>query len=139
MKIALCGSLNFAEEMNKIKERLVGMGHEVTLPSSLKELSINNSNDADNLKKNKERYYKIKPAYMKNYFNIIKNNDAILVVNLGKHDIENYIGGNTFAEIIIAWYYGKKIFFLNPIPKDERVSIIVDELEVVKPIYLMVI
>lgn len=30
-------------------------------------------------------------------------------------DIPNYIGANTFAEIAIAFYFGKKVFLLNDI------------------------
>ncbi|MEK6859670.1 MAG: hypothetical protein AABX54_02535 [Nanoarchaeota archaeon] len=57
----------------------------------------------------------------------IKQNDAILVLNLEKNNQPNYIGGATFMEIIKAWELGKKIFFYNPIPdnifKDEILGI----------------
>ena len=53
----------------------------------------------------------------------IKNSDAVLVVNLEKKEIKNYIGGNTFLEMGFALAYGKKIYLLNPVPdvsyKDE--------------------
>jgi len=136
MKVVLCGSLNFAEEMKKIKKNLTARGHEVTLPPSFKDFSINSFDDADNLKKDPEFYFKVKPTYMRNYFKIIEENDAILVVNIEKHDIRNYIGGNTFAEIMVAFHLNKKIFLLNPIPKDEKVSVMVDELKAVDPIII---
>lgn len=41
--------------------------------------------------------------------------DAILVVNMDKPNMENYIGPNSFAEIAFAFYYHKKIFLLNDI------------------------
>ena len=40
----------------------------------------------------------------------------MLVVNLDKHGIKNYIGGNTFLEIGFAHVLYQKIFMLNPIP-----------------------
>ena len=136
MRIVLCGSLNFSAEMKKIKEKVVAKGHEVLLPASIIDYSLNNSNDADKLKTDRKKYLEIKPEYVRTHFDKIVNSDAILVVNEEKHGIKNYIGGATFAEIMIAFHYNKKIFFMNPIPKDERVKIIFDELEAIKPIIL---
>lgn len=42
--------------------------------------------------------------------------DAVLAVNLDKHGIKNYIGGNTFLELGFAHVLNQKIFLLNPIP-----------------------
>ena len=57
----------------------------------------------------------------------IKENDAILVLNLTKNVEPNYIGGATFLEIFKAWEMGKKIFLWNKIPdnifKDELLGI----------------
>jgi len=137
MKIALCGSLNFTEDMIKIKEQLDERGHESILPPSLGKFSIKNAKDADKLKRDRKKYInEIKPVYTKEHFKNVANSDAILVVNKKKHRIDNYIGGATFAEIMLAFHYGKKIFFLNPIPKDENFLSIMDELEAVKPTIL---
>ena len=57
-------------------------------------------------------------------------------MNSDRHGIKNYIGGNTFAELIVGFHLDKKIFLLNPIPTDEKLSYINDELEAVKPIIL---
>ena len=38
--------------------------------------------------------------------------DAVLVVNPPKQGVGHYIGANAFAEIAIAFYFGKKIFLL---------------------------
>lgn len=40
-----------------------------------------------------------------------------MVINHEKKGIKNYIGGNTFLEVGMAFWLNKKIFFLNPIPK----------------------
>ena len=54
---------------------------------------------------------------------MIQKSDAILVLNLTKNGIENYIGGNTFLEMGFAHVLEKKIFVYNKLPdvgyKDE--------------------
>ena len=137
MKITLCGSINFAEEILKIKDQLVQKGHEVFTPQSIIDFSIKNFYDASKLKSDREKYIaETKPKYTKHHFNLIEKSDAILVVNIDKNGIKNYIGGATFAEVMVALYLNKKIFFLNQIPSDERLSFIVDELEAAKPTVL---
>lgn len=137
MKITICGSLNFTEEMLKIKNQLIERGHVVLMPASIKDFSLKNAKDACNLKGDKEKYIKeIKPIYTKKHFDKIKESDAVLVVNLQKNGVDNYIGGATFAEIILAFHYNKKIFLWNPIPKNEKTDIISDEIESTKPIIL---
>lgn len=56
--------------------------------------------------------------------------DAVLVVNLDKHGIKNYIGGNTLMEIGFAHVLNQKIFLLNPIPD---ISYYKTEIEAMKP------
>jgi hypothetical protein len=132
MKIALCGSLNFYEEIEEIKNKLISLNHEVLMPASIEKFGPK----VEEVKGNKEYYHKIAPEFIRKHFDKITYCDAILVVNIEKHGIKNYIGGNTFAEIMIAFYLKKKIFFLNPIPTDERLSCIKDEIELVKPVIL---
>jgi len=136
MKIVLCGSLSFVEEIKRIKEQIIAKGHEALLPAALEELSLKNSDDVAKLKNDRKRYFRIKPNYMKKHFDKILSSDAILVVNLEKNGIKNYIGGNTFAEIMFAFYYNKKVFFLNPIPNNDKLSHMIEEVEAVKPIIL---
>jgi hypothetical protein len=133
MKIALCGSLNFGEEaFNEIKRKLVSMNHEVLMPASIEKFGPK----INEIKNNKELYLKIAPSFIRKHFNKVAGSDAILVINLERHGIKNYIGGNTFAEIMVAFYLNKKIFLLNPIPDDEKLSFILDEIKAVKPVVL---
>ena len=46
-----------------------------------------------------------------------ENSDAILVLNIDKKGIKNYIGGNTFLEMGKAFDKGIPIFLLNNIPE----------------------
>ena len=57
-------------------------------------------------------------------------------MNLDKGGIRNYVGGATFSEIMLAFYHGKKIFLLNPVPTDERLSFIAGEMESCRPVVL---
>ncbi|MBI5401399.1 hypothetical protein HZB05_01050, partial [Candidatus Wolfebacteria bacterium] len=56
--------------------------------------------------------------------------DAVLVMNLDKHGIKNYIGGNTLMEIGFAHVLNQKIFLYNPIPD---IPYYKSEIEAVKP------
>ncbi|MBU0570197.1 hypothetical protein KKB40_05490, partial [Patescibacteria group bacterium] len=67
------------------------------------------------------------------YMDKIEESNAILVVNVAKKEIENYIGANTFLEMGFAHYRKKKIFTLNPIPNQPY---IVDELLTIDPTVL---
>lgn len=67
------------------------------------------------------------------HFNKIEKSDAILVVNITKGDIKNYIGANTFLEIGFAHHGGKKIFLLNAVPDQPY---IIDEILTIDPVCL---
>ena len=133
MIITICGSTNFVPEIKKIRDKLTKKGHEV-FSLAWTDLSFQ---EIDAKKNNREKFInELKPKLLVEHFDKILKSDAILVVNLEKNGIKNYIRGNTFAEIIFAFYYKKKIFFLNPIPRDEMFSHLMDELETVNPIVI---
>ena len=97
--------------MKEIKEELEKRGHEVKMPTKLKSTDYKKKTigkGASNIIK----YNLIKKHYIK-----ILCSDAILVVNEKKDLIENYIGGNSFLEIGLAYVNNKKIFILNGLPK----------------------
>ena len=60
----------------------------------------------------------LKRAENRRHFDKIRKSDAILVLNYSIGKSRNYIGGSTFAEIAIAFYLGKEIFLVNPIPRN---------------------
>ena len=59
---------------------------------------------------------KIREDVIKLYYKIIGESDALLILNLEKNGIENYIGGNTFLEMGFAHVLGKPIYLYNGIP-----------------------
>jgi len=113
MKIAICTSFSFIKEAMEIKNELEKMGHEIFMPHNA-ELYVNGTLAPETREKSTEN--KIKDNLIRRYFDVIKESDAILAINKDKHEIKNYIGGNTFLEIGYAHVLNKKIFLLNPAP-----------------------
>ncbi|MFH0873949.1 MAG: hypothetical protein V1846_03915, partial [Candidatus Komeilibacteria bacterium] len=64
---------------------------------------------------------------------LMQGADAVLVMNLDKRGIKNYIGGNTLMEIGFAHVLNQKIFLWNSIPKIEYYQ---SEIEAVKPVII---
>ena len=71
--------------------------------------------------------------YLRVHYKHICESDAILVVNLEKNGIENYIGGNVLIEMGQAYVNDKKIFLLNEIPTDMPYT---PEIECMDPVCL---
>ncbi len=103
--------------MRKIQKLLESSGHTVLVPKSLaliekegfqKPVTVNERIAAE------EKYH-----FLSEHFKKVESSDAILVVNPTKNGIDGYIGGNTFLEMGVGYYLGKKIFLLHPIPKME--------------------
>lgn len=107
MKITICGSMKFDPEMTDIKQHLEARGYEVEKPNVVEGHSY-----SDNLDENAA----LKRGFIDEHFAKIDTSDAILVVNLEKNGVENYIGGNTLMEITYAYAHGLEVFLLNPVP-----------------------
>ena len=123
MKIIICGSMKVSGKMVEIKKELEKSGHEVLLPRHTEEYAIMKTSDHIH---NESVKNKINNDLIRDYYNEIKNGDAILAVNEELNGISGYIGGNTFLEMGFAHVLNKKIFLLNAIPemgyKDEIVA-----------------
>lgn len=113
MKITICGSIKFAEEMKRVKKQLEGMGHEALLPYSA-EVGQLKSYWAELRAKDLKEFARIKGERVTGHFEKIIACDAILVLNYDKDGKKNYVGPNTFLEMGVAFHEGKKIFLLNP-------------------------
>lgn len=124
MKITICGSIAFIDEMQATKNKLEELGHEVKLPP----LEIIDENGKAMSAK---EYYTIrkttnmtegwiwdrKEQAMRNHFDKITWADSILVLNHDKNEVTGYIGGNTLMEMGFAFFLKKKIYLLNKIPE----------------------
>jgi hypothetical protein len=136
MRIVICGSVNFPERILELEKELKQHGHEVVIPYSIIKHNLKAYEDTEKLKASKDYLTKTKPFFTRRHLDEIKNSDAILVANVEKNGIPNYIGGATFAEMVFAFYMKKKIFLLNPIPTDDRLAFFRDEIEAVQPVVL---
>ena len=124
MKLTICGSIAFIDEMVRVKTELEDLGHEVKIPSTdikNKDGEYIPSKDFYQLKKNSSAgddwMWKRVNENILRHFKKIEWSNAILVTNYDKNNISGYIGGNTLIECGIALYLEKNIFLLNNIPK----------------------
>lgn len=127
MKIAICGSIKFYDEMLNTESKLKKLGHKVFIPQKAKDVDYWAKDNTARVAAKK------KFEFISEHLDKIKLSDAILVVNITKKNIKNYIGANTFLEMGFAYYLKKKIFVLNPLPDQ---SYIIDELLTFDPTVL---
>lgn len=114
MKIAICGSMKFHQKMREVTKQLEEAGHTVFVPKSIELMDtqgyIHPEDDEDRITA------KIEHDFIREHFRKIEQADAILVLNYDKKGIAHYIGGNTFLEMGLAFWLGKKMYLLHPIP-----------------------
>ncbi len=126
MKVAICGSMQFGKDMIEIKDKLEELKYEVVLPKNIDQY-------VSEEKKVEDKWAKTEGDLFKSYFEEIKKSDAVLIVNITKNNVENYIGGNAFIEMAFAHILSKKIYLLNPIPRLNYT----DEIEAMNPEILL--
>ena len=127
MKITICGSIKFFDDMVTLQKKLEKLGHEVLMPIKAPGVDYWAEDNTSRVTAKKTL------ELINEHFHKIEKSDAILVVNLTKGDIKNYIGANTFLELGFAHYLGKRIYLLNPIPEQPY---ILDEVLTIDPIIL---
>ncbi len=104
--LALCGSMDFFDQMSFLSDRLKALGIFVYLPTS-EEVKIDYSASSDS------ELAKLKKQFIDDHLRKIRASDAVMIVNLGKREIEGYIGANTLMEAAFAYALGKVIFVLH--------------------------
>jgi len=107
MRITLCGSTTFVPEMKEISEKLKARGIDCLTPEPLvteEEYALQNGREA---------LLRDKAFFTKRHFTKIEKSDAVLIVNNEKKGIKGYLGANTLIELSVAFYLGKKLYFLN--------------------------
>jgi hypothetical protein len=118
MKITICGSSSFRREMVEYEKRLNALGHEAVMHPRYAELAAGKMPEL--LERIEKEHAAVKKQYdfIRWYYKAICGSDAILVLNLEKKGIKNYIGGNTLMEMGFAHVNNKKVFLLNPAPTE---------------------
>ena len=133
MKITISGSVKFAKELVEIYHKLENLGHQPMMHKDMFGIADGTAQeliDGINLDHSE---IKRKHNFIKWWHDCIKSGDAILVCNFDKNGIKNYIGGNTLMEIGFAHVNDKKVFLLNPIPKEVSYS---DEIKAMADVIL---
>ena len=115
MKIGIIGSMHHSEKMLEIAEQLKQLGHEPHLSKFVN--NFVNKNDVE--KENIKLEQKYNQDAIREFWKIMQRTDAVLVVNLDRKGIKNYIGGNTLMEMGFAHVLNQKIFLYNPPPNIE--------------------
>lgn len=124
MKVTICGSIAFYENMIEVKEKLEKLGHVVKLPPHevkdengkmipVSEYYSRRKAETDDTSWIWDR----KEEAMILHFKKIEFSEVIIVLNYDKNGIKNYVGANTLIEMGIAQYLKKKIFLLNEVPE----------------------
>lgn len=141
MKITICGSINFALEIIKIKRELEKIGHQVSIPYFVRKIMKGEYSYKKYIKeKEKSGDINIRKLedrdFIKGHWNLIKDSDAILIFNLSKNGTESYIGGNSLMEMGFAYVLDKKIFLINKMPKKSERMHYIDEILDMNPIVI---
>lgn len=129
MKIVILGSMQFSQQMQDVGKRLATFGHTPIYSTYLATMLGKTAEEQEELKIQQKTN---DDAMRKDIANFVTA-DAVLVLNLEKHGVANYIGGNTFLEMGIAHYQGKKVILWNPIPNN---PIYDSEIRAMKPLVL---
>ncbi len=132
MKIAIIGSSYFCKEMVEYRDKLKELGHECELHDHYVARAAGKLSELWDRMRKEHAKVKIEHDYLRYHYNEIINSDAVLVLNLDKNEIKNYIGGNTLIEMGQAYVNNKKIFLLNDVP-DMQYK---EEIEAMEPIVI---
>ncbi len=112
MRIGVVSSMHHSERMLETVNKLRELGHNPFCSSFVNEF-IGHSDEEKEIIKLHQKYHR---DAIRDFWSKMQGADAILVLNLERHGIVNYIGGNTLIEIGFAHILNQKIFLYNPIP-----------------------
>ena len=117
-RIVICGSMAFHGRMLDQKRRLTEAGIETITPDAdPRVIQMVQVEDWRQLKRKASMRHIRRVRDQKTF--------GILVMNLDKYGIHDYIGPNTFAEIAIAFAHYKQIYLFQNIPafyQDELIA-----------------
>jgi hypothetical protein len=129
MRIGIISSMQFTDKMVETRDKLRSLGHDAFITELHKTMVGKTSEEIEKIK----IYQKNNQDAIREFWRLMQNADAVLVLNLDKNGIKNYVGGNTLMEIGFAHVLNQKIFLMNPIPEMPYCK---TEIEAVKPIII---
>lgn len=122
MKIALCSSTTFYDELSEVQVALEKLNHTALHPidtaANMDKSLAEKYKDATHKTDRSLESRHIKNQLMRSHLIAIKDSDAVLIYNQTKNEVAGYIGGNVFLEMGFAFAYGKKIYLWNNMPED---------------------
>jgi len=121
--------MQFTERMLEVRNQLIHRGHDAFVTT----LAAPFVGKSDQEKEKIKIYQKNNQDAIREFWRLMQGADAVLVLNLDKHGIKNYIGGNTFLEIGFAHVLNQKIFLWNPVPD---ISYYKTEIEAMRPVII---
>lgn len=113
MRIGVAGSMQLTEKLIEVRDDLIRLGHEAFVTKFAENMAGKSEEEKEKMK----LHQKYNLDAIREFWKAMQNADALLVLNLEKNGIENYIGGNTFLEMGFAHVLNQKIFLYNPIPE----------------------
>lgn len=129
MKIGVIGSMQYTEQMVQARDELRALGHDAFLTDLHETLLGKSAEEKEKIKIEQKN----NQDAIREFWRQMQGADAVLVVNLDKNGIKNYIGGNTLMEVGFAHVLNQKIYLLNPIPD---IPFYTSEIEAMHPIIL---
>ena len=134
MKIYVLGSNSFVKEMVESKNQLCALRYDGWIHPDY-EAHVRGEKQAfpGSPEHGERAEFKRAHNYIRQHYKHILESDAVLIVNLEKNGIKNYIGGNVLMEMGQAYVNNKKIFLLNTIPAELPY---LDEIKAMDPVCL---
>lgn len=129
MRIGIIGSMQFTDKILEVRDKLRELGHDAFVTDLHKDMVGKTDEEIEQIK----LHQKYNMDAIREFWRAMQDADAVLVLNLDKNGIENYIGGNTLMEMGFAHVLNQKIFLWNPIPEMPYCK---TEIEAVKPIII---
>lgn len=113
MKILIHASLDFKQEILSANDWLKNnTNHQIILPELTRYQHIRDEEGRF------EEFNEIKNRLTKENFANVERCDCLLILNYTHRGYENYVGGNSFMEMVLAYYLKKPIYLINPIPEN---------------------
>ena len=121
--------MQYTEKMLEARDELIKRGHNAFV-TNLADPFVGKT---DEEKETIKIHQKNNLDAIREFWRLMQGADAVLVMNFDKHEVKNYIGGNTLMEIGFAHVLDQKIFLYNPIPE---IPYYKSEIEAVKPVII---
>jgi hypothetical protein len=112
MRIGVIGSMHHTERMLEVRDKLIRRGHDAYV-TTLASPFVGKDDDEKERIKLEQKFHQ---DAIREFWRLMQGGDAVLVLNLDKNGVKNYIGGNTLMEIGFAHVLGQRIFLYNEIP-----------------------